>query len=471
MHVYYIDTPSGSLVCIRVNNLMIRGAAAVHMSPRLNFITGRNGTGKSRIVAAVQLALGSSSKDTGRSANLNEFICHERGVDEATVEVTLYNDGPNAFKPEVYGRYFTIRRTLRKTGKAASSRFTIEHTEPENVHSIVRVKRSKQSEITKVRDEFLDGVHVKPNNPMVILTQTESKKMLDSNDPESLFQIFLQATNLEKLGAKNQATEEELHQCNAELKDLKKEIAAHDKTIKELQDSLTSREQFSKINSDIEQLDTLMMLRAAQDCEKELNAQKATLEKQKARAKKLEQKVEELQAKALAFDEPLENKRRELEELRNELAQLERGTQAAQAQLKANMKVQFNDVKKKIKQKKTEIDADQKVIKEMKSQLQKERRKLNRASNLMSQDEVDSRLEEAERVLEKAESELPVLEKEKRQLDEEITELQDSKKGQDNLYTFKGKKIVDLKRQIKQSESGDPFQKVKQEMKRCAERV
>ena len=91
---------------------------AINLTPRVNFITGKNGAGKSAILTAIVVALGASARDTHRAKKMSDFI--RRGYDgNAYVEVTLQNCGPEAFRPEIYGtgKFKTDKdsREFRKT--------------------------------------------------------------------------------------------------------------------------------------------------------------------------------------------------------------------------------------------------------------------------------------------------------------------------------------------------------------------
>jgi chromosome segregation ATPase len=58
-------------------------AAARPCSTHVNVISGRNGSGKSAVLQAMQAALGSKAKETGRGDNFRELIrtgCHEARV-------------------------------------------------------------------------------------------------------------------------------------------------------------------------------------------------------------------------------------------------------------------------------------------------------------------------------------------------------------------------------------------------------
>lgn len=106
---------AGQIVRVYVENFMCHRKFHFDLGRHLNFITGRNGSGKSAIAAAIQLCLGSSARHTGRGSNLAKYI-REGSEDPAVLEVTLLNEGPDAYKPEDYGRKIIVRRVISKTG-------------------------------------------------------------------------------------------------------------------------------------------------------------------------------------------------------------------------------------------------------------------------------------------------------------------------------------------------------------------
>ena len=121
------DDRRGIIECIEVKNFMKHKNLKIELGPHLNFIIvrmldvislinhslmafhrhlpftndipsaasqGTNGSGKSTILAAIQVALGSNAKTTGRGKNLGELV--RRGAPDtakAIVRVTLKNTG------------------------------------------------------------------------------------------------------------------------------------------------------------------------------------------------------------------------------------------------------------------------------------------------------------------------------------------------------------------------------------------
>lgn len=108
---------AGQIVRVYVENFMCHRKFHLDLGRQLNFITGRNGSGKSAVAAAIQLCLGSSARHTGRGSNLAKYI-REGSENPAILEVTLLNEGPDAYKPEEYGRKIIVRRVISKTGSS-----------------------------------------------------------------------------------------------------------------------------------------------------------------------------------------------------------------------------------------------------------------------------------------------------------------------------------------------------------------
>lgn len=75
---------------------MCHDALEVILNPNVNFIIGRNGSGKSAILTALTVGLGARANVTSRGASVKSFI--KKGKNTATIEVTLFNKGSMAYK-------------------------------------------------------------------------------------------------------------------------------------------------------------------------------------------------------------------------------------------------------------------------------------------------------------------------------------------------------------------------------------
>ena len=60
----------GKVISMHLTNFMCHSNLAIDFNPRVNFLVGSNGSGKSAILAAVVLGLGANAKATNRSGSL-----------------------------------------------------------------------------------------------------------------------------------------------------------------------------------------------------------------------------------------------------------------------------------------------------------------------------------------------------------------------------------------------------------------
>jgi len=87
----------------------------VDLSPGVNFVVGKNGSGKSAIVMALQAGLGCKASASGRNSNTykNNIM---NGCDTANIKITLANGGTDPFKFEEFGDSITVEHRLERHG-------------------------------------------------------------------------------------------------------------------------------------------------------------------------------------------------------------------------------------------------------------------------------------------------------------------------------------------------------------------
>ncbi|OWZ10122.1 Structural maintenance of chromosomes protein, partial [Phytophthora megakarya] len=180
-----IHTEMGVVQEIYCENFMCHRKLRVTLSPHINFITGENGSGKSAIVAAIQICLGASARSTHRGKSIKNLIRHGH-EGNALVRITLRNDAvdSDAFRPEQFGRKIQVERLIRRDGSAE-----------------YRLKDERGIVVSKLKadlDAMLDHLNIQTDNPCGILDQDNAKLFLKGT-PEDKYKFFLQATDLEKM--------------------------------------------------------------------------------------------------------------------------------------------------------------------------------------------------------------------------------------------------------------------------------
>ncbi|TKY90975.1 hypothetical protein EX895_000974 [Sporisorium graminicola] len=174
---------SGIVERIVLRNFMCHANFSIDLEPRLNFVMGRNGSGKSTILTALMIALGGKTSSTNRGASLKDLV--KKGEHSATITVTVRNQGSDAFKPEAYGSHIVIERRILAEGggtwkmKSASG----------------KVVATTKAEL----ESFCDFANIQPDNPIHILTQDTARQFLGSSDPAEVYKFFLEGTQLSQL--------------------------------------------------------------------------------------------------------------------------------------------------------------------------------------------------------------------------------------------------------------------------------
>ena len=60
----------GTIKSIVMQNFMCHGHLKLEFNPKVNFLIGENGSGKSAILTAITVALGAQARETGRAKSL-----------------------------------------------------------------------------------------------------------------------------------------------------------------------------------------------------------------------------------------------------------------------------------------------------------------------------------------------------------------------------------------------------------------
>ena len=149
----------------------------------MNFIVGKNGSGKSAIVNALIAGFGHRATSTGRNTNSSKsLIMH--GKDYASIQMHIANGGEDAFKPDEFGDTIVAEHRLERNGSGT-----------------YRLKDGADDKGRKSsKAEFIDlcgHLNIQANNPCALLTQEHAKKFLHHGNEEDRYKFFLQAANLE----------------------------------------------------------------------------------------------------------------------------------------------------------------------------------------------------------------------------------------------------------------------------------
>ena len=183
----------------------------VDLGPRVNFIVGGNGTGKSTIVAAITVALGGSASETGRGGRLSELIA--RGSNSARVTVVLANRGPQAFRPHLFGSSITVRKTLRRDGASKLALLTAPEMGGKPVPRPGAVLAAIRSDLS-----------IQVSNPCCILSQNTAAGFFASTRGSKLMEHFKTASGLGEFEDHIRATRQAVDKAGSMLHLKRREV-------------------------------------------------------------------------------------------------------------------------------------------------------------------------------------------------------------------------------------------------------
>jgi hypothetical protein len=126
--------------------------------------------------------LGAQARTTGRTSNVQSFI--RKGETSAELTITLANEGPEAYKPELYGKEIHI---IRKIGVKKS------------VYKVLGVNHKVISTHKETIAEIIQALSISPENPLCVLHQEVAKTFLLNNDPQKKYQFYMKVSQLDQI--------------------------------------------------------------------------------------------------------------------------------------------------------------------------------------------------------------------------------------------------------------------------------
>ncbi|VVC29596.1 P-loop containing nucleoside triphosphate hydrolase [Cinara cedri] len=176
------DWYNGSIKSITLENFMCHSNFHLTLNPRINFISGLNGSGKSAIQTALVIGFGARASITNRADSLKKFIKY--GCSSATIAIKIANGGIGSyestpFKPEVYGKEITIVRQITESG-SVPYKFLNENG---------RIVKASKNELKSLTLHF----NILVENPICVMNQNMVKTFHKSANPNAKYDLFYKA--------------------------------------------------------------------------------------------------------------------------------------------------------------------------------------------------------------------------------------------------------------------------------------
>ncbi|XP_023240724.1 structural maintenance of chromosomes protein 6-like [Centruroides sculpturatus] len=330
----------GIIESVSVKNFMCHDNLDFKFGPHVNFIIGRNGSGKSAILTAIVVGLGGKANITGRGTNLKGFI--KNGKQTAEIAIKIRNCGPDAYKTELYGSSIVVERRITSDG---SSSYKLKN----EMGEIISTRRE---ELVHMMDQF----NIQIDNPVSVLNQETSRSFLNSKSSKDKYMFFLKATQLEQ---------------HSTLPELEKEVNEWKQKWEFYQSLKKQHEKLNHLRNEFAWAYVAVK-------ERELNEKLRKLEEQKNNTPRFKSKVQESQeklAEKLSEQQEIENKIKKMKEDEDMLQPQynEARSQLAQEnRLLNNKKLELRKVEKEISSLEKEITGLKTRIEELRKGDQKD---------------------------------------------------------------------------------------------------
>nr|XP_034181336.1 structural maintenance of chromosomes protein 6 [Osmia lignaria]XP_034181337.1 structural maintenance of chromosomes protein 6 [Osmia lignaria] len=455
------ECKTGKIKKILVRNFMCHDALEVILNPNVNFIIGRNGSGKSAILTALTVGLGARANITSRGASVKNFI--KKGKNSAIIEVMLLNTGPMAYKSDIYGDSITVTRNI---GSASS--YKIRNWKGD----VVSTKRNEL-------DNILRAMNIQIDNPIAILNQDISRTFLVSSKSEEKYELFMKATFLDIIGNNYKEAELTCQEEYGKLQQYNETLSEARNEVEQLKENIKRAEGIDKLRDEVVNLDMELLWAIAireekkfqkveevfKTCENNLKELQDSESSTEAKEEEINKKIQTLEQEIKQAEREISNSSEAYNKVRQEHS-VNKDTHATKVHewrsIQSKIKRFEDDIKmiqKEIQRLESGDNAEQNKRNEMKQQLANFQEKLNEVEALLrTKKTYKMQLESDEmRLLKEIQSSKLEINSCENRMQKIKRELSARKQCSDNALTVFGRHIPRLLRRIDEEHASGQF--------------
>ncbi|XP_020912192.1 structural maintenance of chromosomes protein 6 [Exaiptasia diaphana] len=272
-----LEAEVGIIERITLVNFMCHTMLEVPLGSNVNFIIGRNGSGKSAIMTAIVVGLGGKANATSRGSSLKNFIKDKCSF--AQIIIKLRNRGQDAYCPEVYGKSIIVERRISSDG---GSGYKIKSHDGKTIST-------KKEELIHIMDQF--GIQV--DNPVSVLNQDTSRNFLNSSDPKDKYKFFLKATQLDQMSMDYQVVIEEQDVIKNTLNRKQETLPEMKKLVQKLEEKYKDLAQLKTMKEQVEELKKERVWAEVVELEKKLRPLQQVVQDTVSRKPRYQEKIDE----------------------------------------------------------------------------------------------------------------------------------------------------------------------------------
>lgn len=292
-------SPAGYIKKIVLWNFMCHEHFELELGPRLNFIVGNNGSGKSAILTAITVGLGARAMDTNRGNSLKDLI--REGCHSTKVRLHLDNSNHGAYYQGTFGNEIIIERIIKNDG---TSNFSLKSEAGKEISS-------KKKDVQAAVDFF----SVPISNPMCFLSQDAARSFLTASTSNEKYNHFMKGTllqdinnNLEQAKSISKAAQENMALHLDNLNNLKEEYEDAKKLIRELSETTDLNQRKRILQGKSLWLDVEQNNRACQSLKDEVSVYENKIENTKAKMQSKQERIDRISVDKSAIEKEIEDK-------------------------------------------------------------------------------------------------------------------------------------------------------------------
>ncbi|KAI7904464.1 uncharacterized protein BX663DRAFT_505119 [Cokeromyces recurvatus] len=292
---------AGTIARVELVDFMCHKYLKIDFGPKINFVIGHNGSGKSAILTAITIALGANASATNRGKSLGDFI--REGANAANITIHLTNRGPTPYKPELYPNIIVVERRINKEGPSG-----------------YKLKNASGHIISTKKEDLiaiLDHMNILVNNPLTMLTQDMARKFLSDSTPEDKYKLFMLGTQLAQLQRDFEAVRESLETARETLDRKKQSLPALQAKANEAQKEYEDIQEAKQIDEKIDVLNNELVWSQIIQKEKECEKYKNDFEIVEEQLKQIDEAYNAQEDKLHTIEAKIEKKKEEWQEIIN----------------------------------------------------------------------------------------------------------------------------------------------------------
>lgn len=210
------------------------------------------------------MCLGATARVTGRGSSLAGFV--KEGTDgPAIAQITLVNEGGDAYRPDIYGKRIIIERKITRAGVSSYTTYSEPKSLQDKVGAVVSHEKREVDNILRYFNIYVD-------NPCCVLTQEEAKKFIQGEDKEK-YDFFLKASGLHRTKEELIAARDLINETTANKEKCEQALASKIEENRKLRDELELWLNFDVEENKVKALQAKVFWAKAYVCQSKLDQQ------------------------------------------------------------------------------------------------------------------------------------------------------------------------------------------------------